>query len=243
MAQCQDIDVKIYSIWHAGTYDKWDLLAQKGLGYWGANFERSLFEATDGIFVATEFHKELIATERQVPKDKIHMTGMPFTHSWLKNYDTSKKENIIVFPHRKATEKRLDIFLEIKKKMKDKDYKFIVTTDETETKDDYYKLLAKSKVSWSGGLQETCGISTFESMWLDNIVMVPDRLSYQEMYFDTFKYEPELDTNVDVQCEMIKYAIENYDDYVESIKDNAEKLKTEQGPMAVERMIKIITEA
>ena len=63
------------------------------------------------------------------------------------------------------------------------------------------------------------------------------------MYFDTFKYEPELDTNVDVQCEMIKYAIENYDDYVESIKDNAEKLKTEQGPMAVERMIKIITEA
>ena len=127
--------------------------------------------------------------------------------------------------------------------MKDSDIEFITTTDVTETKDDYYKLLAKAKVSWSGGLQETCGISTFESMWLNCIVMVPDRLSYQEMYFDTFKYEPELDTNVDAQCEMIKYAIENYDDYVESIKDNAEKLKTEQGPMAVQRMIKIITEA
>ncbi len=242
MAQCQDIDVKIYGIWHAGTYDEWDLLAQKGLGYWGANFERSLFEATDGVFVATNFHKELISYERQVPKDKIHITGHPFTHSWIKNYDTSKKENIIVFPHRKAPEKRLDVFLEIKKKMKDKGYKFIVTTDETKTKQEYYELLAKSKVSWSGGLQETCGISTFESLWLDNIVMVPDRLSYSEMYFDSFKYEPNLDKNVDVQCQMIEYAIENYDEYIEVMKENSEEIKKIQGPTAVERMLNHILE-
>tara|TARA_B100002019_G_C21254949_1_gene593292 strand:- start:88 stop:1116 length:1029 start_codon:yes stop_codon:yes gene_type:complete len=243
MSQCQDINVKIYAIWHAGTYDEWDLLAQKGLGYWGANFERSLFEATDGIFSSTNFHKNMISTTRNVPLDKIHVTGYPFSHEWIERYDVSKKENIVVFPHRTAPEKRHDIFLEIAKKMKKSDIEFITTTDVTETKDDYYKLLAKAKVSWSGGLQETCGISTFESMWLDCIVMVPDRLSYQEMYFDMFKYNPQLDVNVDAQCEMIKYAIENYDEYVDSIRENAERLKTEQGPTAVERMLKVITEA
>tara|TARA_B100001094_G_scaffold29566_1_gene24654 strand:- start:428 stop:1459 length:1032 start_codon:yes stop_codon:yes gene_type:complete len=243
MSQCQDINVKIYAIWHAGTYDEWDLLAQKGLGYWGANFERSLFEATDGIFSSTEFHKQLISSTRNVPNEKIHVTGYPFSHDWLKDYDTSKKENIVVFPHRTAPEKRHDIFLEVAKKMKNSDIEFITTTDVTETKDDYYKLLAKSKVSWSGGLQETCGISTFESLWLGNIVMVPNRLSYKEMYFDMFKYEPHLDSDVDVQCEMIQFAIEHYDEYIEPIKENAEKLKDEQGPTAVQRMLKIISEA
>ncbi len=243
MSQCQDINVKIYAIWHAGTYDEWDLLAQKGLGYWGANFERSLFEATDGIFSSTHFHKNMISTTRNVPLDKIHVTGYPFSHDWLKDYNTSKKENIVVFPHRTAPEKRHDIFLEIAKKLKRSKIKCVVTTDVTDTKKEYYELLAKSKVSWSGGLQETCGISTFESLWLDCVVIVPDRLSYREMYFDVFKYDSNLDTNVDIQCEMIKYAVKNYDEYLESIKDNSEILKEQQGPKAVQRMLDIITEA
>ena len=83
----------------------------------------------------------------------------------------------------------------------------------------------------------------FESLWLDCVVIVPDRLSYREMYFDVFKYDSNLDTNVDVQCEMIKYAVKNYDEYLESIKDNSEILKEQQGPKAVQRMLDIITEA
>ena len=51
------------------------------------------------------------------------------------------------------------------------------------------------------------------------------------------------DTNVDIQCEMIKYAVKNYDEYLESIKDNSEILKEQQGPKAVQRMLDIITEA
>jgi len=69
------------------------------------------------------------------------------------------------------------------------------------------------------------------------------KFSLQEMYFDMFKYEPHLDSDVDTQCQMIEFAIENYDEYVDSIKENAEKLKDEQGPMAVQRMLKIISEA
>jgi hypothetical protein len=42
---------------------------------------------------------------------------------------------------------------------------------------------------FSANLQETLGISCYEGAVVDAIPMVPDRLSYSEMYFDMFKYE------------------------------------------------------
>ncbi len=44
---------------------------------------------------------------------------------------------------------------------------------------------------FSANLQETLGISCYEGAIVDAIPMVPDRLSYTEMYFDTFKYPSE----------------------------------------------------
>jgi len=41
---------------------------------------------------------------------------------------------------------------------------------------------------FSANLQETLGISWYEGALVDAIPMVPDRLSYSEMAFDTFKY-------------------------------------------------------
>ena len=41
---------------------------------------------------------------------------------------------------------------------------------------------------FSANLQETLGISCYEGALVDAIPMVPDRLSYKEMYYDTFKY-------------------------------------------------------
>jgi len=41
---------------------------------------------------------------------------------------------------------------------------------------------------FSANLQETLGISCYEGAIVDAIPMVPDRLSYTEMYYDTFKY-------------------------------------------------------
>ena len=41
---------------------------------------------------------------------------------------------------------------------------------------------------FSANLQETLGISCYEGAIVDAIPMVPDRLSYTEMYYETFKY-------------------------------------------------------
>jgi hypothetical protein len=50
-------------------------------------------------------------------------------------------------------------------------------------------LLGEAKMVFSANLQETLGISCYEGAVVDAIPMVPDRLSYSEMYYDIFKYE------------------------------------------------------
>ena len=49
-------------------------------------------------------------------------------------------------------------------------------------------MLGEAKIVFSANLQETLGISCYEGAVVDAIPMVPDRLSYTEMYYDTFKY-------------------------------------------------------
>jgi hypothetical protein len=51
--------------------------------------------------------------------------------------------------------------------------------------------LGRAKIVFSANLQETLGISCYEGALVDSIPMVPDRLSYTEMYYDGFKYPSE----------------------------------------------------
>jgi hypothetical protein len=48
--------------------------------------------------------------------------------------------------------------------------------------------LGQAKVIFSANLQETFGISGAEGILVDTIPMVPDRLSYSEIYLKEFKY-------------------------------------------------------
>ena len=59
---------------------------------------------------------------------------------------------------------------------------------ETANRDEYFKLLAKSKIMVSFALQETFGYSTLEAMALGNFVVVPDRLSYRETVPAMWRY-------------------------------------------------------
>jgi hypothetical protein len=52
-------------------------------------------------------------------------------------------------------------------------------------------MLNQSKIVFSANLQETLGISCYEALCVGAVPMVPDRLSYTEMYSDAFKYPSE----------------------------------------------------
>ena len=92
-----------------------------------------------------------------------------------------KKENIVVFPHRKAPEKNLDLFLQLRDMMPE--YTFVIAMDHCTSKKDYHDLLYRSKVAFSAAFQETLGISMgIETLRAQCWNLVPDRLSYAELF-------------------------------------------------------------
>lgn len=232
MSDLFDIPVEIHSIWHAGSYDTNDFLGRKVKNKtWSFNFERSLFFASDMNYFATRYHAnmfiemvlpdpECISTGESIEIiSKIIQTGFPF--NYLKDVikpSNRKKENIILFPHRIAPEKQHDIFLDLQKSLPE--YEFITCQNANLSKDQYHELLQRAKIVFSANLQETLGISCYEGMLAGALPLVPDRLSYSEMYTDTFKYPSSWTESWDSYLNnkykliiLIKLFMESYIDY------------------------------
>jgi len=146
-----------------------------------------------------------------------------------KMFKPQPKEDIILFPHRIAPEKQVDIFKDLEKELPE--YKFIVCQEHNFSKAEYHSLLERSKIVFSANLQETLGISCYEGALAGAIPMVPDRLSYTEMYSDDFKYPSEWTEswesymkNKDRLISTIIEYIEHHDHYKKQVKELANSL-------------------
>ena len=207
MAELLDIPVTTHGLWHAGSYDPQDFLGRLvGKKRWVRNAEKSFYHAFDHNYFATEFHVKLFIDELLLagfPQEnpwyeedyaerydggKIVKTGWPMEYmaDTLAPYKGLKKRDMILFPHRIAPEKQVEIFRDLATHLPQ--YEFVVCQDQTLTKHEYHTLLGEAKMVFSANLQETLGISWYEGALVDAIPMVPDRLSYSEMAFNTFKY-------------------------------------------------------
>lgn len=181
--------IKIMGCLHAGAYDPNDMLYQKGMGNWAIHFEHMLFALVDKVFVATEFHKKLIVKSRSLDQNKIKVTGFPFIPRKSK---IRGKRNQILFPHRHDSEKNPGVFYELAGQCKHRlpGWSFL-TTKETmisNNKEAYYKMLEESSIVISVSDQETWGIAMQEAVIAGCIPLVPNKLSYVEMFFNAFKY-------------------------------------------------------
>jgi len=209
MSELLGIKVVIHALWHAGSYDPQDFLGRLiGNAPWVRYAEKSFFHAIDHNYFATDFHIEMFV--RNLLNDNMEMenpwlnedldeilagkfskivrTGWPMEYmpSALAPYKGMTKRDLILFPHRIAPEKQVEIFEDLAKHLPQ--YEFVICQNQRLTKNEYHNLLGEAKMVFSANLQETLGISCYEGAILDAIPMVPDRLSYREMYFDTFKY-------------------------------------------------------
>jgi hypothetical protein len=140
---------------------------------------------------------------------------MEYMEDTLTAYKGLKKRDLILFPHRIAPEKQVDIFRDLATHLPQ--YEFIVCQDQQLSKHEYHTLLGESKMVFSANLQETLGISWYEGAIVDSIPMVPDRLSYSEMAFDTFKYPSEWTESFEAYSRyrpfICKTIIEHMDNY------------------------------
>lgn len=183
------IKFKIAGCLHAGTYDPTDFISKKGMGVWGRDLENSWFQIYDAIFVATEYHKNLLQCARYFSKDSIYVTGFPLERP--KCTIGIRKDNIVVFPHRLTEDKQPHLFDELARilSISYPDWQFIKTQEVKRSKQEYYNLLQRSKISVSFALHENWGIGMQESVMMNCLPIVPNRLSYKEMYPVIFRYD------------------------------------------------------
>jgi len=163
---------------------------------------------------------------------KLVRTGWPmeYMEDTLTAYKGLTKRDLILFPHRIAPEKQVDIFRDLATHLPQ--YEFVVCQDRQLSKHEYHALLGESKMVFSANLQETLGISWYEGAIVDSIPMVPDRLSYSEMAFDTFKYPSEWAESFEAYstyrpfvCKTIIDHMENYETRLPMLHKQTELLR------------------
>jgi glycosyltransferase involved in cell wall biosynthesis len=234
----------LHGLFHSGSYDNQDFLGRLiGNAPWVRRAESSFYHCYDHNYFATEFHERIFFDnllhnecpsenpwydedwEKRSEKGKMIRTGWPMEYmdATLSPYKNMVKKDLILFPHRIAPEKQVEIFKDLAKELPE--YEFVVCQEKNLTKHKYHSLLGQAKIVFSANLQETLGISCYEGAVLDAVPMIPDRLSYTEMYDDVFKYPSIWTESFDLYrtfhakvCEHIINIIENYDQLVPAVK-------------------------
>jgi len=243
MAELLGVNIRIGGLWHAGSYDPADFLGRLiGNAPWVRNAGMSMFECFDHNFFATDFHikmflENLIDTDERTGRtafmesNKIVRTGWPFEYmdNHLTTYKGMDKKDLILFPHRIAPEKQVEIFNDLKQQLPQ--YEFVVCQERQLTKNEYHNLLGEAKLVFSANLQETLGISWYEGALVGALPMVPNRLSYSEMAVEDFLYPSEWTTSytnyqkhkTQVMDKVVDY-MENYKKYLPSLNKQVTKL-------------------
>jgi hypothetical protein len=250
MAELLGVSIRIGGLWHAGSYDPHDFLGRLiGDAPWVRHAEKSMYYTYDDNFFATDFHIEMFVrtlfeddpyvedmVEEALAGEEERITRVGWPMEYLKNsleqYKGMEKRNLILFPHRVAPEKQVEIFRDLAEQLPE--YEFVVCQERELTKNEYHNLLGEAKMVFSANLQETLGISWYEGALVDAIPMVPDRLSYSEMAVPEFTYPSTWTEDYfayrtyrgEIVAKIRDY-MENYNDYLVSLDKQRTKLNKE----------------
>lgn len=241
MSDLLGLNWTLHGLWHAGSYDNHDFLGRIiGGAEWVRSTERALFYALDHNYFASQFHIDLFSRVILGDRKLFTITGKIIRCGWpmeylpetISKYTSRPKKKQIVFPHRVAPEKQVNIFKSLQKLLPE--YEFVICQDRTLTKEEYHQTLADSMLVFSCSLQETLGIGVPEGVLANALPLVPDRLSYSEMYPEWCKYPAEWTADLDSYnrnqqklCEKIRYFMENYEELSKHLNSLKQSLMTE----------------
>lgn len=221
MSELLGVPVVLHGIFHAGAYDETDIL-----GFtikdktWVHSFERSLYHTLDYSWFGSNYHKDLFCRVLGVDGAKAFHSGQPHGQILAQAAEIpfSEKENIILFGHRISPDKNPEIFDDLAKALPH--YKFMFSQKMNLSKAEYYDLIRTAKISFSANKHENFGISMVEAVFNGTVPLVPERLSYSEMYLSDFVYPSEWTENwnsylMHKQCliDRIVHIMWNYEKY------------------------------
>jgi hypothetical protein len=206
-------NVRLYSFMHAGTWDKHDYVHRFNLVPWLFWEEQAWFNIFEKVFVATRFHRDLITKQFPQYADKVVVTGEPFNTdeilSQVKHIpDFKHRRWDIVYPWRVDTEKGITEFMQLVQRISRtlrRPVSYTIPVVENRSKREYYEILANSKIVLSAAKQETFGIAVAEAVVLGCIPVLPNALSYADIY----PYEYLYDSTADAVSKVCKFLLLN----------------------------------
>jgi len=203
MRDVTKINFRIVGLLHAGTWDPWDHLTQCNMAAWAAGIELGWIKALDCAIVSTTYHQHLLYThaatfgatkDEEVVRQRVRVAGFPLQLDELEQYSVPwhERPHRVVFPHRLAPEKQPEVFDELQQVYAERypgdEVEWVRSQDVYTDKEALYQLLGSSRVAFSAARQETWGIVQLEAWYLGAQPVVPDRLSYRELYPAGCKY-------------------------------------------------------
>lgn len=227
MSELTGIKVYMGGIWHAGWYDPTDILgATIENKSWARAMEVSMYYALDQNFFGSQhnlnlFLKTLDLKNVESKEQRCFSPGV-YPLEWIANLRNHQpKKDIVVFPHRLNYDKAPWIFDELREEVQrtHPEIEFVKTQEQNYSKEQYYEFLKTCKVIFSANKHENLGIGTFEAMSAGCLPIVPDKLSYHEIYAAPFKYAVDEDFYSNFAlfkpalANMIIDFVENYDNY------------------------------
>lgn len=132
---------------------------------------------------ATRFHVDLFKQVHGIEDEgRMLLAGWPMEYlpETLAPFANLPKRKLVLFPHRIAPEKQVEIFRDLATEFPD--YEFRVCQETNLTKQQYHELLGQAVAVFSASNQETLGIGLYEGLLCGAMPIAPDRLSYSEMY-------------------------------------------------------------
>lgn len=195
-------NLKICGCLHSGGYDPNDFIRNHGMNYWSDLIEQGWFHLVDEIYVATHYHKGVVDDYFGLHQDKVNVTGFPL----LQPPVTKQKglQPTLVFPHRLVPEKHPETFDMLEKHYQDKDWNWVKTMEYKFSKSEYYQVLSNSRIAISAADHENWGIGMQEATLCGAIPLVPNRLSYKELFIRQFRYDTEEEMIQMVEKYMVK---------------------------------------
>lgn len=227
ISELTNVPVKCAGIWHAGWYDPTDILGftiQKP--NWVSPLELSMFEAFDMNFFATVQHMDkFLYRHNGASHRQAYVCGQPYDYlsDIFQQASFTSKRKMVVFPHRLNEDKAPWVFDLIRDHVHNTlgrtDIDFLKTQEMNLSKSEYYNVLKEAMVIFSANKHENLGVGTFEAMMLGAHPLLPNKLSYKEMYPADYKYPitPDMyeQTSIDFWKVVSEDIVNTVDDYNE----------------------------
>jgi hypothetical protein len=186
--------IKIFGYLHGGSYCKDDIYAP--VKHSKSLYEKSLFAVCDGIFVATNYHKQLIKRKIRVQDNNIFVVRAPFYKEYVLKYakpkelEIRKYDVLIVNRPQQIDLNIIKGIINMEPKLK-----FVFTRNlgiknqnveikPVSSRSEYYELMADSKVLLLARTEETFGYPVLEAISLGTIPICPNKFSYPEILSD-----------------------------------------------------------